>query len=223
MSIFGVRIGSGITVESGITITSQLPPNQGETVAYTRNTYFNTGPNGQQSGITTTSSLPGFGGPIILYQLCYAWQTTAVVTQVGMNCYQALSFRTGPLYVNAIGSSPNNLNAITPNNLMGYDLTQRTFTAGEFVTPQQFVGMPDIPANTYFLLSVSAFEGVTTYDRPLNRTALVSGSPFVTFTNMIFYSTAGSDSNGTPTQVGGTSPGYVFREGSSMVASWRFR
>lgn len=221
MSIFGLRIGGGVTVASGITIASQLPPNQGETFTYSRGTYINLGPNRIQSGITTTVSLPNLGGSLFFYQLCYAWQNTTV-TGVGMNCYQALSARNGPLFGYAVGQTPNNLDAITPNSPMAYDTSNRTFTAGQFVTPQSFVGGPNLAAGTYFLVVIAGFPGTTVYDRSQNSTALVAGQPFVTLTNMMFYSTASSPNDGSPTQVGGTAGGYVFREGSSIVASLIF-
>ena len=147
MSIFGLRVGSGITVASGITISSQFPPTQGQLFTYTKNTYFNTGPNFQQSGITTTSTLPGFGGPGTIWQLAYAWQQTNM-NQLGVNCY--LNIGTNPpLYAISIATAANSLSTMNSFSTIGYDFGLTNFAAGQFSTPgSNFARGYTIPAGT---------------------------------------------------------------------------
>lgn len=223
MSIFGLRVGPGITIGPGITLSPQFPPTLGDTFNYTRNTFWNLGPNFQQSGITYTDTPSNFGGPFITWQLCYAWQSTSVTDQMGMNNWKMSMFATNrPLFIFAMAQQPNDLSTITPNQLMGYSNFQTNLGSGWYLTPEIALASPTIPANTYFMVGIGAFEGTTTYTRSTNSTALVSGQPFVTVTNMIFYSLTTGSPNGTPTQVGGTATDYVFREGLSLVATYRF-
>ena len=181
------------------------------------------GPNFQQSGITSTATPGDWGGSYIIWQLAYAWQATTVTNEMGMNNYLfSLTATPRPVFNTAIGQQANSLTTITPNRLTGYSNFSTSLGAGRYITPEISFSSGAIPANTYFMVAMAALPGITTYSRSTNSTALVNGQPFVTMTNMIFYSTSGASSDGTPVQVGGPATGYVFQEGLSLVATYKF-
>lgn len=229
-------VGSGITVETGITIESSNTPLFGTGVAWLSNTYLDFWTS--RSGVQSTNPLSV--GPFQGWQLCYAWQSVSVANGTSTLGFNAWSNSISPVnWWLSIATAPNVINFATSQTISSTSGTL-TYPAGAFVenTPDSAVdffngyvvqGPVTIPANTYFMIGLFG-ASYRTYKPSQNRTALVGTTPYVTVLNTVYLSIDSAPNQAAagviPAAVGGTAPtsGYFITYPNTVqVMSAKFR
>ena len=220
-----VTIGTGIDIGTGITITGGVnPPPIGTRLAWTNNTYFNMGPNAQQSGITTTTLGDGNFAPSVLM---YAWESiqlspTGSTNVLGYNCYSAVFAGQTISGIVSQATAPNSWSWTGGSVQFGSNGSLPALTAGGFYQAQNVSAPQTIAANTYFILSPSAVS-LTYYTLNQNITICVNNNPYVTMVNTLWQAPQGQYPNPVPTQIGGTGAGYTEYSNTGIVISVLFK
>ena len=185
----------------------------GTQVAWTSNTYFDSF--SSQSGVTTTDAVPTNN---MVWQMFYAHKAITIpadgISRLGINTYQ--SGNNSIVWWISKSSSTNTVGSFsTPAQISAQTLYN--YSAGGF---NQAVAnsAASIPANTYFIVGVTAGPYYRSIKASGNRTATIAGENVVTSINTVFLGPFGSPSgpsNGVPTALGGTLAGYTYGSGGS--------
>lgn len=213
-------IGPGVTIGGAITIADPNIPTLGNTIAWTDGTYANVA--GVGSGITT-SSLASTNN--MCWQLFYAWRTVTIPAQAnGVGIDSTTTNVNNFNYYVTVASAIPGVNDFysTPVQITSQGSTN--YTAGVLCQTTTTVSTT-IPAGCYFMIGVSggpytrAFQTATQ-----NNTFSINGVPYVTALNTVYYGPWPSGpTSGVPTQVGGTTSGYVTYTSNVSVISVVFQ
>jgi hypothetical protein len=223
-------IGTGITIETGITISSEFTgPDQGTLVPYTSGTYFNSWTS--QSGVTTsdfpTANTAGSSSTYntnnLVWQLLYAWQNITIpaqnpqfgaATTVGGSNSMTLRY--------SLSSADFTIGSFGADVQIGANVTG-SYTAGSFFVGQT-TSARSIPANRYFLLGITSGPFYRSFKTlSASRTATISGNPVVTVINKFWWpGWPTGPTSGVPTQLGGATGGYTEQTGYVPVTSFIF-
>jgi hypothetical protein len=223
-------IGTGITIETGITVSSEFTgPESGTLVPYTSGTYFDSWTS--QSGVTTsdfpTANTAGASSSYntnnLSWQLLYAWQAITIPLQspqYGVATTVAGSNSATLRY--SLSSADYTIGGFGADTQIGTNISG-SYTAGGFFTGQA-TSTRSIPANRYFLLGITGGPFYRSFKiLSANRTATIGGSPVFTVINKFWWpGWPTGPTSGIPTQLGGATAGYTEQTGYVPVTSFIF-
>lgn len=213
--------GIMMSLMNNVVVVSNDPvgPTDGTQVAWTDDTYFDSYTS--QSGITNSDNFPTNS---LCWQVYYAHRALTIpadgTNRVGINTYQ-----NGSNTINwrvSVSNADDTLGSFATDTQFANQ--SFSYVAGGF-NQQPADTAVSIPANRYFLIGVVAGPYYRSFKTlAANRTAYISGTPYVTVLNTVYYAPhTPSITSGIPTQLGGAASGFTEYTDRVSVTSIKFK